>query len=84
MIRARLGQAGLAHLYDLAHAAETLPYGCDEQVTATNEFGETLRRALSKAAFARWERYALKATTKEMISYGWQLLDQPNLRKVQS
>lgn len=71
----------LAELYDLSVLATTLRDGSAEQITASNEFGELLREHLTIAAFRRWEQYALKATTPEMVDYGWKLMDMPRARR---
>lgn len=71
----------LAELYDSSVLATTLKDGSAEQIDAANEFGELLREHLTVAAFRRWERYALKATTQEMVDYGWKLMDMPRARQ---
>lgn len=65
----------LAQLWEAAHLATTLEDGSQEQIDASNEFGELLEQRLNRVAFRKWEVYALKATTKEMVDYGWKLLD---------
>lgn len=73
--------AWLAQLWEASHRATTLEDGSAGQIDASNEFGELLQKRLTPAAFRKWEQYALKATTKEMVDYGWKLLDQPGSKR---
>lgn len=74
-------KVGLGELYEAAQDAVNLEYGTDAQVNAINAFGDGIQERLTPAAFKRFEVYALKATTQEMIDYGWKLLDQPRARR---
>lgn len=76
-----VGVPWLARLWELSHLATTLEDGSEEQINASNAFGELLQERLNKTAFRKWEVYALKATTKEMVDYGWKLLDVRRYRR---
>lgn len=71
----------LAQLWETGHAALMAEDGSEEQINASNAFGELLQERLKESAFKKWEQYALKATTKEMIDYGWKLLDHRGNRR---
>lgn len=76
-----VGVPWLARMWELSYLATTLEDGSEGQIDASNKFGEALQERLNAPAFKRWEQYALKATTKEMIDYGWKLLDTPRNRR---
>lgn len=76
-----VGVPWLAKLWEAAHLATTLEDGSVGQIDASNEFGELLQQRLTPVAFRKWEVYALKATTKEMVDYGWKLLDVRGYRR---
>ena len=51
-------------------------YGTHEHIDAENEFTEALRLVLPDDLFAKFEGYALKANTSEMIDYAMELVEQ--------
>lgn len=65
----------LALAYALGKAAKSLEWGDDVQIDCENKFGILLVDwILPKALAEKWETYALKATTDEMVDYGIELV----------
>ena len=59
-------------------------YGTPQHIDAENEFTEAVQLVLSDDLFTKFEVYALKANTSEMVGYAMQLVEQTARAQVTS